>query len=58
MTPVYSVVDNNKWYKVKKMKPDVAAKIANTSKEQQYEKREAVFEEERETVQSQIRYVL
>ena len=51
-------MDNSKWYKVKKMKPDVAARIANTTKEQDFERREVVFEENREPLQSQIRYVL
>ena len=40
------------------MKPDVAARIANTTKEQDFARREAVFEENREPLQSQIRYVL
>ena len=40
---------------MKKMKPDVAAVIANTSQEQDFQKREDVFEANREMLQSQFR---
>jgi hypothetical protein len=39
------------------MKPDTAAVIANTSKEQDFLKREEVFEANREVFHTQIRYV-
>lgn len=51
-------VDNAKWYRAKKMKPDVAALIAKTSEEQDFHKREKVYDSHREELQTQFRYFL
>ena len=39
------------------MKPEAAAAIANTSKEEDFKRREDVFEANREVFHTQIRYV-
>ena len=48
-------MDNSKWYKVKKLKPDVAALLAKTSEESDFTVRESIFEQHREELQVQIR---
>ena len=53
-----SAVDNSKWYKVKKLKHDVAALFALMKEEPDFTTRESVYDQHREELQVQIRYLV
>jgi hypothetical protein len=50
-------LDSQKWHKAKKAKPEAAAKLRATNTETEFEKRESVFEEHRDELTAEFKYV-
>ena len=50
-------MDSDKWHKAKKAKPEAAARIRATNLETEYEEREAVYEEHRDELTGEFKYI-
>ena len=49
-------MDQDKWHRAKKAKPEAAAAIVGTNAEMEFEKREAVYEANRPALTAEFKY--
>ena len=53
-----SGVDSDRWHKAKKAKPEAATRLKATNTMTEFEEREAVFEEHRDALTAEFKYVV